>query len=77
MKTISIKADEDFDTLLNQLSLRLQTTRSAVIRKAVRNYQKQLEKEAIRQQIRAASAKTRDQALQVVNEFQDADDDGL
>ena len=49
MKTVTIKADEEFDALLNRLAKRMSTTRSRVIRDAVRNYQQHLDREALRQ----------------------------
>ncbi len=77
MKTITLKADNEFDALLNQLTLRLHTTRSDVIRNAVRNYLKHLDKEALREKIRSASIKTREQAMLTSVEFEAADSDGF
>ncbi len=77
MKTITVKADNEFDALLSQLATRLQTTRSHVIRSAVKNYLKQLDKEALRQQIQSASLKTREQAVQASADLGAADNDGL
>ena len=77
MKTITLKADKEFDVLLNRLARRLKTTRSGVIRDAVRNYQRQLEREALRQRVRVASLKTRTQAIQLGDELDAANTDGL
>lgn len=77
MKTITVKADHEFDALLNQLTSRLQTTRSNVIRTAVKNYLKHLDKEAIRQKIQAASLKTRQQAIQAFDDFDAVNNDSL
>lgn len=77
MKTITLKADNEFDALLNQLTSRLHTTRSDVIRNAVRSYLKHLDKEALREKIRSASIKTREQAMQTSVEFEAADSDGF
>jgi predicted transcriptional regulator len=77
MKTITLKADQEFDAILNQLASRLHTTRSSVIRNAVRNYLKYLDREALRHQIREASLKTRDQAAQAAIDFDAGNDDGL
>ena len=77
MKTITVKADNEFDALLSQLALRLHTTRSDVIRNAVKNYLKHLDKEALRQKIQAASFKTREQATRASVDFEAANDDGL
>jgi predicted transcriptional regulator len=77
MKTITLKADNEFDAILNKLTSRLHTTRSDVIRSAVRNYLKHIEKEALREKIRSASLKTREQAIQTSVDFEAADSDGF
>ena len=77
MKTVTIKADADFDALLNRLARRMGTTRSRVIRDAVRNYQQHLDREALRQHMRTASLKTRKQALDASADFDAANVDGL
>ncbi len=77
MKTITLKADPEFDALVSRLARRLKTTRSGVIRDAVRNYQRHLEREALRQRLRAASLKTRAQAEQAGEDFDAANADGL
>ncbi len=77
MKTITVKANHEFDALLTRLAQRLNTTRSAVIRDAVRSYQQQLEREALRRQLREVSFKTRAQALQAADDCNAADADGL
>jgi predicted transcriptional regulator len=77
MKTITVKADREFDALLARLARRLKTTRSAVIRDAVRNYQQQLEREALRRRMRDASLRTRAQAKQAAKDFDAANADGL
>ncbi len=77
MKTVTIKADAEFDALLSRLAERLSTTRSRVIRDAVKNYQQYLDREELRQKIRAASLKTRAQVLEISAEFDVANADGL
>ena len=77
MKTVTIKADAEFDALLNRLAGRLSTTKSRVIRDAVRNYQQYLDREDLRQKIKSASLKTRKQALEVSAEFDVSNADGL
>lgn len=77
MKTVTIKADPEFDALLNRLAGRLSTTKSRVIRDAVRNYQQYLNREELRQKMRAASLKTRKQALEVSAALDAANADGL
>ena len=77
MKTVTIKATAEFDALLNRMAKRLSTTKSRVIRDAVRNYQQHLDREALRQRMRTASLKTRKQALDALAEFDAANPDGL
>ncbi len=77
MKTITLKADHEFDSLLNQLALRLHKTRSSIIRDAVRNYLQHIDREALKQKMREASLKTRTQAIQASADFIEGNDDGL
>lgn len=77
MKTITLKADNEFDSLLDQLASRLHKTRSSVIRDAVRNYQQHINSEELRQKIREASLKTRNQAIEAATDFIEGNDDGL
>jgi len=77
MKTITVKADSEFDALLTRLANRLNTTRSGVIRDAVRSYQRQLDREALRRRVREASLRTREQAVQTSVELDSANADGL
>ena len=77
MKTITVKADAKFDSTLTKLAKRLNTTKSSVIRAAVLNFKEHIEREALREQIRAASMKTRKQAKQAASDFDAADADGL
>lgn len=77
MKTITLKADDDFDKLLSRLAAKLDTTRSAVIREAVQSYERQLERDALRRQLREASRRTRSQATAVQRELDSATGDGL
>lgn len=77
MKTVTIKADAEFDALLGLLAGRLGVTRSRVIRDAVRNYQQHLDREELRNRIRSASFKTRKQTLDTLAELDAANADGL
>jgi predicted transcriptional regulator len=77
MKTVTIKADPEFDALLNRLAKRLNVTKSRVIRDAVGNYQQYLNREELRQKIRSASLKTRNQALEASAQLDAANADGL
>ena len=77
MKTITLKADQGFDERLTRLAKRLGTTKSGVIREAVGNYERQVEREELARRIREASLKTREEALRTSNDWDDANADGL
>jgi predicted transcriptional regulator len=77
MKTITVKADARFDSTLTELAKHLKTTKSGVIRAAVLNYKDHIEREALRQRVRDASAKTRQQARQGAVDFDAASADGI
>jgi len=77
MKTITVKADNNFDAILNQLASRLHTTRSRIIRDAVKSYAQHIDNELLRQQVKAASLKTRAQACDATDNLEAASGDGL
>jgi len=77
MKTITLKADDTFDALLTGLARNLNTTKSGVLRSAVLNYKKHVERVALGRQIREASLKIREESLQYASDLDAADADGL
>lgn len=77
MHTITLKSDNTFYEMLNEMVRSLGTTRSELIRKAVISYKKELEKEVLKKQIKEASFKVRADALDATTAFDDTLDDGL
>jgi metal-responsive CopG/Arc/MetJ family transcriptional regulator len=77
MHTITLKADDNFFATLNELVSKLGTSRSNLIRNAVINYKETLEKEQLKEQIKKASLKVRNESIQITNEFDNTLDDGL
>ena len=77
MKTVTIKADAESDALLNRLARQMSTTKSREIRDVVRNYKQRLDREALRQEMRTLSFKTRKHALDVLADFDAKNADGL
>jgi len=77
MKTITVRADWEFDALLTRPARRMKTRRSGVVHDAVRQYQRELQREALRRQLRDASLKTRVQAESAADDFDAASADGL
>ena len=65
MHTITLKSDSDFFLMLNEMVKSLNTTRSDLIRKAVIHYRTVLEKERLKEQIKRASIKTREESLSI------------
>ncbi|MDQ1263584.1 MAG: hypothetical protein QG559_585 [Campylobacterota bacterium] len=77
MHTITLKTDDNFFTMLNEMVATFGTSRSELIRNAVINYKETLEKEKLKEQIKKASIKVRNESLKIVNEFDDTLNDGL
>lgn len=77
MKTITLKADPQFDAELTRLAKRLRTSKSAVIREAVGEYKAKLDREAMRERLREASLKVREQNLEELEIWDAAIADGL
>lgn len=77
MHTITLKTDDNFFAMLNEMVKKLGTSRSELIRNAVINYKETLEKEKLKAQIKKASMKVRDESLKISNEFEDTLKDGL
>ncbi len=77
MHTITLKTDDNFFTMLNEMAVMFGTSRSELIRNAVINYKETLEKEKLKQQIKKASLKVRNESVKMANEFEDTLNDGL
>ena len=77
MHTITLKSDNDFLMMLNEMVKALGTTKSDLIRKAVTHYRDVLEKEKLKIQIKKASMKVREESLSISKEFEDTANDGL
>ena len=77
MKTITLKADERFDALLKRLAERTYSSKSAVIREAVARYQRQLDRDELRERLRAVSLLTREQGSRIRKDLENANADGL
>ena len=77
MHTITLKSDDTFYNTLEDMVKMLQTTKSDLIRKAVIYYKDALEKEKLKEQIRNASFKVREESIKISQEFEHTLDDGL
>jgi hypothetical protein len=63
--------------MLNAMVKNLNTTKSDLIKKSVIHYKSVVEKEQLKQQIKAASFKVRAESLRTVKEFEESIEDGL
>jgi len=77
MHTITLKSDDYFYNTLEDMVKMLDTTKSDLIRKAVVYYKDSLEKEKLKEQIKNASFKVREESLQISKEFEYTLNDGL
>jgi len=77
MHTITLKTDDNFFEMLNEMVKTFGTTRSELIRSAVINYKESLEKEKLKIQIQKASQKVREESLKMAQELEDDLQDGL
>lgn len=75
--TITLKSDNNFFIMLNEMVKSLNTTRSDLIRKAVLHYRSVLEKEKLKAQIKKSSMLVREESLKISKEFDGITNDGL
>ncbi|MBD3841409.1 MAG: DNA-binding protein [Campylobacterales bacterium] len=77
MHTITLKADDNFFKMLNQMVTTFGTSRSELIRNAVISYKETLEKEQLKTQIQKAPLKVRNESLKIANEYDETITDGI
>ena len=77
MHTITLKSDDIFYSTLEDMVKTLNTTKSDLIRKAVIYYKGAIEKEKLKEQIKNASFKVREDSLKISHEFDSSINDGL
>lgn len=77
MKTITLKADNELDATVSRMARDRKKTRSAVIREAIFSYEEHLRRAKLKEQIRSASLKVRNDSLQTAQETGEAHADGL
>lgn len=77
MHTITLKTDDNFFAMLNELVATMGVSRSNLIRNAVISYKENLEKEQLKQQIQKASMKVRNESKTVAVDFEESLSDGL
>jgi hypothetical protein len=73
MQTVTFKADQNLIHILTEISQYMDMNRSEVIRNALICYQKNVQREQLKYQIKQASLKVSVHSLEVNREFIDGD----
>ncbi len=77
MKTITMKADEKFFEKVTMLAKQLHMTKSELIRRAVSEYEETVRRRALREQMRDASLRVKEQSRRIAEEWEGTLEDGL
>ncbi len=77
MKTITLKADEDFFEKVTLLAKTLNISKSELIREAIREYERNLYKKNVKKRIQKASLKVRKSIENEIRELEATNLDGL
>ncbi|RUA05541.1 MAG: hypothetical protein DSY43_04405 [Gammaproteobacteria bacterium] len=77
MKTITLKTQDDFFEQINQMALEERISKSALIRKAITDYHKRLERQKIVKQMQDSSFETRGLDDELIRDFEAIDDEYL
>ncbi|SMN01110.1 hypothetical protein SPONN_2208 [uncultured Candidatus Thioglobus sp.] len=77
MRTITLKTQDDFFNEIGQMALEAHLSKSALIRKAIKVYQKNIERQKIIKQMQKSSFETRNLDLDLKRDFDSTLMDGL
>ena len=77
MKTITFKTDDLFFENLSKLAKSLHLSKSELIRKAIQEYEETLKKNMIKEKIKKASFKVRENIKKEIKELENTNLDGL
>lgn len=77
MKTITLKTDDDFFEEISNLAKTLHMSKSELIRKAIKEYEKNLYKKSLKKKVREASLKVRKDIEDEIKEWEETNLDGL
>ena len=75
MPSIHLQLDEQQDAKTRELAQRLNINRSAYIRRALEEYNAQIERVLLAEKIRKASHQCREESLRVCHEFEALEDE--
>ncbi|MBT7558691.1 ribbon-helix-helix protein, CopG family [Candidatus Woesearchaeota archaeon] len=77
MKTITLKTQDDFFDQINEMAQQQHLSKSALIRKAIKAYQKQIKDKETIKKIQASSLETRGMDKALLKDFEALDDESL
>ena len=77
MKTITLKTDDIFFEKVTDLAKHLHLSKSELIRRAVAEYEEVMYKREIKEQMKQASFRVRENNVKINHEFDDSLNDGL
>jgi predicted transcriptional regulator len=77
MKTVTLKTDDNFFEKLTVLAKELHLTKSELIRRAVSEYEKHIQRQRLKNRFKEASLKVRESNAKLTEEFETTLLDGL
>jgi len=77
MKTITLKTKDDFFDQIGKMAADQHLSKSALIRKAIQAYQKQLKDKEMVKKMQASSLETRGMDKELIEDFDSLDDEYL
>ncbi len=77
MKTITLKTDEKLFEEITNLSRKLKLSKSELIRRAIKEYEKKIALQNIKRQIQQASLNIRKESANMIEDLENTIDDGL
>ena len=77
MRTITLKTQDDFFEQINQMALDAHLSKSALIRKAIKAYQKQIKDREMTKRMQEDSLRARGLDDEIIKDFETLDDEYL
>ncbi len=77
MKTITLKTDDSFFEKVNSLAKHLHLTKSELIRRSITQFELQIQKREMKEQMKQASMRVREANREIMSEFDDTLQDDL
>lgn len=77
MHTLTLKTDDTFYEMLNDMVKKLGITKSELVRRSITHYRESLAEEQLKERMKNASLKVRDHSMKINREFDATLEDGL